>query len=238
MSQREAQVVEGMLRAYREGCFPMAHRGRIDWLSPDPRGIIPLDTGFHVPRRLRERVKSGRFVITTDAAFGAVMRGCALPRAKEPETWIDERIIGAYTALHRSGHAHSIEAWVGKEREEEPKRRSADRRTSPLSEVPGPGVLVGGAYGVRIGSAFFAESKFCLPELGGTDASKVCLVHLVLHLRRRGFTLLDTQFWNPHIDQFGCVEVAREEYMRRLAVAAARPLDWLPFEPGRDRAAL
>lgn len=222
---RRAQLVEALLAAYREGCFPMAEPprrvggrpGPILWFNPDPRGVMPLTEaeGFHVPRRLRDRVRSGRFEMTTDRAFEDVVRGCAEPRKQEAETWIDERIIDAYTALHEAGHAHSIEAWVPAE---------------------GGGLkLVGGLYGVRIGAAFFAESKFSRPERGGTDASKVCLVHLVYHLRRRGFVLLDTQFWNPHIGQFGCVEIPRAEYLSRLAEAVERKVDWLPFDPGRTR---
>jgi len=223
-SSNPAGPVETLLAAYRLGYFPMANpdgrgsrAGEILWFNPDPRGIIPLEGlsgsatgGLHIPRRLRDRVRSGRFVITSDASFPEVIAACAQPRRDEPRSWIDDRIIHAYTALHEAGHAHSIEAWL-----------------------PGPSgrVLVGGLYGVRIGAAFCAESKFSRPDLGGTDASKVCLVHLVLHLRRRGFTLLDTQFWNPHIAQFGCTEIPREEYLRRLAAAVDRPVSWGPFEP-------
>jgi leucyl/phenylalanyl-tRNA--protein transferase len=233
LSTHGDKVVQTLLAAYREGCFPMAHRGRIDWFNPDPRGIIPLDEGFHIPRRLRERVRSGRFTITTDLAFETVMRGCALPRPDEPETWIDERIVQAYTALHRRGHAHSIEAWlVGPSAGEGP----AEGRGVAWA-CPERGVLVGGLYGVHIGAAFFAESKFSLPAWGGTDASKVCLVHLVTHLRRRGFTLLDTQFWNPHIDQFGCREIPRGEYLERLNQSTGATVAWIPFDPAADRAA-
>ncbi len=222
MNQDEANVVSALLDAYRRGFFPMADPGQEDlqWFNPDPRGIIPLEPGegLHIPRRLRDRVRSGRFELTTDAAFGAVMRGCAMPRGSDRQTWIDGRIIGAYTALHRAGHAHSIEAWLP--------GGTAGR------------TLVGGLYGVHIGGAFFAESKFHVAGAGGTDASKVCLVHLIAHLRRRGFALLDTQFWNPHIDQFGCREIPRAEYLHRLERALAPPVLWLPFEPERDRESL
>jgi leucyl/phenylalanyl-tRNA---protein transferase len=225
MQTDPANPVEALLTAYRQGYFPMAdpdargrHAGRIRWFNPDPRGIIPIEpadieTSFHIPRRLRDRVRSGRFEITSDTAFCEVITACAAPRRAEPKSWIDATIIEAYTALHSAGHASSIEAWL-----------------------PGDGdrVLVGGLYGVRIGAAFFAESKFSRPALGGTDASKVCLVHLVLHLRRRGYTLLDTQFWNPHIAQFGCTEIPRDEYLARLAAAVDRQVTWGPFEPRID----
>jgi len=239
----ERQAVQALLDAYRRGLFPMAQGpGRpLAWFNPDPRGVIPLreQEGLHIPRRLRDRVRSGRFTMTTDRAFEAVMRGCALPRPSEPQTWIDDRIVAAYTALHRAGHAHSVEAWL----DDEEARRPADERRGaghPLAPwlAPGPGVLVGGLYGVHIGAVFFAESKFCLPPLGGTDASKVCLVHLILHLRRRGFGLLDVQFWNPHIAQFGCREIPRARYLAQLAAGVAKPTAWLPFEPECDRAAI
>jgi leucyl/phenylalanyl-tRNA--protein transferase len=204
----EPDVVESILGAYRLGYFPMAESARrpgsIHWLSPDPRAIIPLDA-FHVPRSLAKRVRSARFEITSDRDFVGVIRGCAEPRTGERDTWIDDRIVSAYTALHHAGHAHSIEAWFD-------------------------GRLVGGLYGVRIGAAFFAESKFSRPDRGGTDASKVCLVHLVHHLRRRGFTLLDVQMSNPHLEQFGVIEVPRAEYLGRLTDAMARRGGWQPFD--------
>lgn len=223
------EVVRTLLAAYAQGYFPMAEPprrsrrhgepagpGPIRWYNPDPRAVIPLgidgeEGEFHVSRSLRRRLRSGVFELTTDTDFEGVIRACAEPRPGREETWIDERIIAAYTALHRAGHAHSIEARLA---------------------GAGPGApMVGGIYGVSIGGAFFAESKFSRPELGGTDASKVCLAHLVAHLRRRGFTLLDVQFWNPHLDQFGVVEIPRAEYLRRLHEAVAREVEWLPFEP-------
>lgn len=224
--------MDGLLAAYRKGYFPMAEParglrpGRLAWFNPDRRCILPLgvDTGatadhaaFHVPRSLARTVRRGTFRITADTAFDRVICECAAPRKGEPGTWIDERIIHAYTLLHGAGAAHSIEAWLG----DEPGR-----------------TLVGGLYGVRIGAAFFAESKFSRPELGGTDASKVCLVHLVHHLRRRGFTLLDVQFPNPHLEQFGTRETPRDDYLALLAIAVAGAPNWLPFEPEATRAEL
>ena len=204
--------IQALLGAYRRGLFPMAdprRPGSLDWYWPDPRGVIPLTEaeGLHIPRRLRDRVRSGRFTITADAAFPAVIRACAGPRRDEPASWIDARIIDLYTGLHRAGHAHSLEAWLGAQ-------------------------LVGGFYGVHIGGAFFAESKFSRPALGGTDASKVCLAHLLAHLRRRGFTLLDVQFWNPHLEQFGCREIPRSRYIAALAAAVDLPVSWSRFDAG------
>jgi leucyl/phenylalanyl-tRNA--protein transferase len=139
-----------------------------------------------------------------------VIEACAAPRRDEA-TWISAEIVDAYCALHEAGHAHSIEAWV---------REDGDER------------LVGGLYGVSIGGMFAGESMFSRPDAGGTDASKVCLVHLVEHLVRRGYALLDTQFWNPHLDQFGCALVSRDEYHARLVRALRIDAAWLPFEPG------
>ena len=98
-----------------------------------------------------------------------------------------------------------------------------------------PHHTVGGLYGVHIGAAFFGESMFSRPELGGTDSSKVCLVHLVRWLRLRGFYLLDTQFRTEHLDQFGCVEIERSDYLTRLADAVGRPVAWGDYgQQGQD----
>jgi leucyl/phenylalanyl-tRNA--protein transferase len=122
-----------LLRAYREGVFPMAMEdGEIGWFSPDPRGIIPLD-GFHVPARLARLVRQRHFDIVVDGDFEAVMRACA--ERRDEGSWISEEILESYVALHRLGLAHSVEAWRG-------------------------GTLVGGLYGVHIGGAFFGESMF------------------------------------------------------------------------------
>lgn len=219
-------LIDAILAAYAEGYFPMAdpprpsprrggppRPGPIRWYNPDPRAILPLEPGgFHVSRSLRRTIRSGRFALTSDTDFEGVIRACAEPRPGREESWIDERIIWAYTALHRAGHAHSIEA----------------RLAGAGPDAP----LVGGIYGVRLGAAFFAESKFSRPEIGGTDASKVCLAALVAHLRRRGFELLDVQIANPHTEQFGVVEIPRREYLERLRRALERDPGWGEFHGG------
>lgn len=184
---------ELLLDAYRHGIFPMAvnQRGTIGWFSPDPRAIIPLDARFHVPHGLRRVLKKNPFEIAFDEDFPAVIRECA---ERRDGTWISPGIVKAYTALHRLGHAHSVEM-----------RRN--------------GKLVGGLYGVHIGAAFFGESMFHR----ATDASKVALVALVERLRQRGFVLLDTQWQTPHLRQFGTVEIPRPEYLRVLERAVAFP---------------
>jgi leucyl/phenylalanyl-tRNA---protein transferase len=180
-----------LVRAYREGIFPMAlEDGEIGWFAPDPRGIIPIET-FHVPSRLARVMRQGVFEVTVDRCFEAVMRACA--ERPDEGTWISEDIIESYTALHRLGLAHSVEVWRD-------------------------GGLAGGLYGVHLGGAFFGESMFHRV----TDASKIALASLVDRLHRRGFTLLDTQWVTPHLEQFGAIEIPREEYLRRLRRALAR----------------
>jgi leucyl/phenylalanyl-tRNA--protein transferase len=192
---------EILLRAYAEGLFPMAERRgdpTLYWVSPDKRGIIPLES-FHVPRRLARTVRSGAFTITSDRAFRTVMEACAAPGPGREESWINGEILRLYTALHISGHAHSVECWQG------------DR-------------LVGGLYGVRLGAAFFGESMFSRVR----DASKVALVALVEGLNRGGFVLLDTQFITAHLARFGAVEIPRQQYLRRLQDALNHEAIW-PF---------
>jgi leucyl/phenylalanyl-tRNA--protein transferase len=179
---------EGVLLAYRHGIFPMAgeRSDEVLWFRPDPRAIIPLD-GFHVSRSLARTIKRVTFEIRVDTDFEGVMRGCA----DRPEgTWISERFVEVYAALHRAGKAHSVEAW----RE---------------------GRLVGGVYGLALGGAFMAESMFHRE----TDASKVALAGLVGRLRERRFTLLDVQYVTPHLESLGAVEITRGDYERRLAAA-------------------
>jgi leucyl/phenylalanyl-tRNA--protein transferase len=180
---------ELLLAAYASGWFPMAdEEGVISWYSPDPRGIMPLET-FHVPSRLQRVVRKGRVQVEIDTAFEEVMRSCAVAEREPDETgtWISEEIIESYGALHAQGFAHSV-------------------------EVRQDGALVGGLYGVALGGAFFGESMFHRV----TDASKVALVALVDRLRSRGFILLDTQWVTPHLQQFGAIEIPRSEYLRLL----------------------
>ncbi len=222
-------MVEALLTAYRQGAFPMASSrvsDEVAFYTADPRAIIPVAVDdplgrFHVPRSLQRRVRSRRFTVTCDTAFERVILACAdAPRPQGESTWINDQIIVAYSLLHRAGHAHSVEAWLPE-----------NGVHAPGTEPPGPGWrLVGGLYGTHLGGAFFGESMFARTDLGGTDASKVCLVHLVAHLRRRGITLLDTQFANDHTRRFGLVEVPLADYLRRLEAAVSTPAAWGPFQ--------
>jgi leucyl/phenylalanyl-tRNA--protein transferase len=190
---------EIVLEAYAQGVFPMAERRddpSLFWVSPDMRGIIPLDR-FHVSKRLARTVRSDRFTVTTDAAFLEVMRGCAAPAEGREQTWMNREIFRLYTGLHELGHAHSIECWL-------------------------EGRLVGGLYGVNLGGAFFGESMFSRER----DASKVALVHLVAHMKRQGFQLLDAQFLTQHLKTFGAVEIPRSAYLKLLDSALDREAYW------------
>lgn len=190
-----------LLRAYAQGLFPMANEydSDIAWYSPNPRGIIPLDNRFHVPKRLARTWRSQRYQIRYDTAFTQVMHACAQPRLQQPTTWISTEFVEVYTQLHQLGHAHSVEAWDGD-------------------------VLVGGLYGVSIGGLFAGESMFSVAR----DASKIALIALVEHLRRSGFVLLDTQWVTEHLMQFGAFWMPRVLYLRQLEQAINMPVRWSP----------
>ncbi|HPD30415.1 MAG TPA: leucyl/phenylalanyl-tRNA--protein transferase [Phycisphaerae bacterium] len=184
-----------LVAAYASGIFPMDVEGRIQWFSPDPRAVIPLD-GFHASKTCMQTWRSGRFEIRVNTAFEEVMRGCA---DRREGTWISEQIVEAYCRLHELGLAHSVESW-----------RAIDQPAG--SSQGSAGELAGGLYGVAIGGAFFGESMFSRQR----DASKVALVALVERMRSRGFALLDVQFLTPHLQRFGAVEIPRREYLERL----------------------
>ena len=180
---------ELLLRAYSVGVFPMADSRDapdIFWVEPKKRGILPLDR-FHLSRSLAKRLRSGRFVVTADRAFGRVVATCAEAAAGRPETWINRQIEDAYVTLHRRGHAHSVEVWEG-------------------------ATLVGGLYGVSLGRAFFGESMFSRVA----DASKVAMAHLVARLRAGGYSLLDCQFITDHLASLGAMEIGRGDYRSLL----------------------
>ena len=185
-----------LLRAYASGLFPMADSADdpdLFWVEPELRGVLPLDA-FHIPKRLARTVRQAPFEIRFNTAFDEVVSACAESVENRPSTWINSTITELYGALHRLNHAHSVEAWRD-------------------------GELVGGLYGVSLRRAFFGESMFSR----ATDASKVCLVHLVNRLRERGFVLLDTQFTTEHLKRFGAIDVPREDYSEMLAEALEGP---------------
>ncbi len=188
------------MEAYRQGLFPMAYNSGspyIHWICPEMRGQLSI-TDIHIPRRLLETVKKAPFEIRINADFEAVLRGCAEPTPKRPETWINASIFKVFCDLHERGHAHSVECW------EDDK-------------------LVGGIYGLAIGGAFFGESMFSRMR----DASKIALLHMVARLWKGGFTLLDTQFVNEHLKQFGAYELPHDDYKKYLEAAVKAEGDFL-----------
>jgi leucyl/phenylalanyl-tRNA--protein transferase len=181
-----------LLGAYRCGVFPMplSRRGRIGWWSPDPRGVLPLDRA-HQSRSMTRTRK--RFEIRVDTVFDAVVRACADPT--RPHGWINGQMRRAYAELHRTGWAHSIEAWTPE------------------------GTLAGGLFGISIGGLFAGESMFHRQ----TDASKAALLGLCDLLRTGpdggAGVLLDVQWTTPHLISLGALDLPRDSYLRRLSVA-------------------
>jgi len=193
--------LELLLGAYAQGAFPMAETAddaEVSWIRPHVRAVLPLDP-FHVPARLARTVRASDFAVTMDRAFRHVITACAEAAPGRQETWINGPIRQAYLDLHAAGLAHSVEVWEGTR-------------------------MVGGLYGLRMGGAFFGESMFSR----ATDASKIALVHLAGRLNHAGFVLLDAQFENPHLDQFGARAVPHDDYMRLLDSAKT-------LEPDLDR---
>lgn len=199
---------ERLLAAYRCGIFPWYSGDTpILWWSPDPRMVF-FPGRVRVSRRLARTLRSGRFEMTVDTAFGEVIRACAdTPREGQDGTWILPEMAAAYTRLHEGGHAHSVEC-----RED--------------------GALAGGLYGVAIGGCFFAESMFHVRR----DASKAALIALSALCRRRGHTLMDAQMPTAHLASMGGVVMPRREYLERVRAATtlpdtagpwALPPDWL-----------
>jgi leucyl/phenylalanyl-tRNA---protein transferase len=186
-------AVETLRDAYRHGIFPWPHeRLPLPWFSPRRRTVIFFDE-LHVGRTLRKAMKRSDLTYTIDRDFRAVIRACAgTPRPDQDGTWIDERIVAAYTSFHDAGDAHSVEVWHGEE-------------------------LVGGLYGVDAGGLFTGESMF----YRASDASKLALLFLVEHLRERGATWLDCQVMTPHMEMLGAREIGRGRFLDMLAEAQA-----------------
>jgi leucyl/phenylalanyl-tRNA--protein transferase len=208
--------LEDILNAYCNGIFPMAEildngEEDIGWYDPPIRGILPLEK-FNVPRSLKKliRQKQDDFIITVNTDFEAVMKACADTYKGREETWISPTIIDWYCGLNSIGFAHSIEY-----------RNKADL------------TLLGGLYGISIGKAFFGESMFS-KESG---ASKIALVALATHLTENNFELLDTQFVNNHLLQFGCIEIEKDDYLTRLHKAISQRANFTDNLKKNDNAA-
>ena len=189
-----------LLAAYSQGLFPMAQGADnpdVHWFCPEMRGQLSIPA-MHIPRRLRKTVRQMKiggkpYEIRINTDFEGVMKACAVVTDNRSETWINAEILTAYCALHAKGYAHSVECW------------QEDK-------------MVGGLYGIALGGAFFGESMFSTAR----DASKVALVHLVARLSQAGYKILDTQFTNDHLEQFGVYEVPHQDYMEKLEPVLSR----------------
>lgn len=184
-----------ILEAYRNGYYPMCHMGPMKWWSPTERAVLaPAET--HVPKNVARMLRTGKFRVTFDQDFAAVMQGCAQPRSgKTPLTWITPKIMAAFSALHEAGHAHSVEVWDA------------------------AGQLVGGAYGLAVGEVFFGESQFFLAQ----HASKAAIAVLHRHLAEWGFALRDAKNITPHLASLGFRTMDRGAFRSLLRVHATRP---------------
>jgi leucyl/phenylalanyl-tRNA--protein transferase len=185
---------ETLLNAYEQGIFPWYNRGEpILWWSPDPR-LVLFPERLHISKRLRRKIRQGRFKTTLDRAFSEVMTACANVRLmKGEETWITEEMLQAYVNLHEMGWCHSVETWLD-------------------------GQLVGGLYGVALGQVFFGESMFSLVS----DASKIALKALVDHMMDKGMKLIDCQVTTRHLLSMGAQEMERKRFLELLGRYARR----------------
>lgn len=205
----EEITAEILINAYANGYFPMAEaqgEPELYWFSPELRGQIAIED-MHISRSLRKLIKQQPFQVTYDHAFSEVIQQCADYRdAKRQETWINQTIIDLYSQLHEMGFAHSVEIW------------DQDQ-------------LVGGLYGVSIGAAFMGEAMFS----HRANASKIALVYLAARLWRQNYRILDTQYVNDHLLQFGCYEVEKTQYLKDLQQAILQPVS---FYSSEDEAAV
>ena len=191
--------IDELLGAYRQGFFPMSDPKdeQVFWCQPHKRAVFNLDT-FRASRDVLRLTRKNEFTVTFDKEFAGVIKGCAAPRKHDHETWISGEIMETYIELHSLGLAHSIESWY-------------------------EGELVGGLYGMAMGGAFFGESMFSRRSY----ASQIAFNQLVIHLKERGYLLLDAQIMNPHLQKLGAVEIEHEEYMLQLSHAVQKKILFL-----------
>ncbi len=194
--------VERLQKAYQSGIFPWYSDGEpIMWWSPDPRGVIYTNQ-LPINRTLRKILKQQNFTVTLNQAFDQVIDYCADAPFRKEETWIVDDMQLAYQNLHKHGLAHSIEVWIDDE-------------------------LAGGLYGVAINGYFSGESMFYRKSNG----SKIALVYLNELLKSQGIQFIDCQMLNPFLENMGCIEVPRSQFVaiKEKALAIKLPSNfWLP----------
>ncbi len=154
----------------------------IYWIEPKKRGIFNFSK-IKIPKKFKRFLKNNKFQLAVDNNFEQVINNCAKLTDSRKDTWINDTIKKIYIEMYNTGIAHSVECYLNKE-------------------------LVGGLYGIKIGRIFFGESMFSLVS----NASKVTLIHLLERLKVGGFKILDTQFINEHLKQFGAIEVSNKEF--------------------------
>jgi leucyl/phenylalanyl-tRNA--protein transferase len=187
--------VGALLAAYKKGVFPVCHIGPMKWWSPAERAVLFFENA-HVEKGVRKRIRQGRFDVTFDKDFAAVMKACADPRAgKTPLTWLTPRIMDAFWDLHQAGYAHSVEVW--------------DRKRQ----------LVGGIFGIAIGGVFFGESQFSRVR----DASKIASAVLNCHLEHWGFALRDAKWMSGYLAGLGFTTIDRDTFERILEQHVSKP---------------
>jgi leucyl/phenylalanyl-tRNA--protein transferase len=189
-----------LLEAYRHGVFPMAEDAsdaQYNFYRPEMRGQLSIPN-IHIPKRLRRTLKSAPYDVKINTDFSGVIDGCAETKQGRESTWINATIRNSFIELHDLGHAHSVECWKD-------------------------GVLVGGIYGLALGAVFCGESMFSRAD----DASKIALIHLCARLHKGGFTMLDTQFTNEHLEQFGIYEIPQEEYEEQIKTEMIKHADFI-----------
>ena len=191
-----------LIKAYSEGIFPWFSEGEpIMWWSPNPRAIIPTNE-VRINRTLRKFLNKAPYQVSFNRAFDQVIELCAAAPFRQDETWILPEMISAYRQLHLLGHAHSVEVW---EQEK----------------------LVGGLYGVAINGFFSGESMF----YQAPNASKVALVTLAQALKTQGVRFIDCQITNPFLEDMGCIEISRAEFIQQKQAMLALSLTnefWTP----------
>ncbi|MAB38768.1 MAG: leucyl/phenylalanyl-tRNA--protein transferase [Aequorivita sp.] len=184
--------MERLLLAYHSGIFPWFEDDQpILWWSPDPRMVL-FPEKFKVSKSLRKTLNSEKFKITFNQNFEGVIKNCAtIPRKGEAGTWITNDMQQAYIALHKAGHAISIEVWEDEK-------------------------LVGGLYGIDLPKkkVFCGESMFSLVS----DASKVAFFHLSEYVKAKNYKFIDCQIYNAHLESLGAEEIGRGEFLRRLVL--------------------
>lgn len=176
-----------LLLAYRSGIFPWFSGSIPIWYAPDPRFVLFPDD-LYISKSMKVLLKRQAFNVTKDKDFPSVIRACKTTRRDgQYGTWITRDMERAYNQLHKSGWAHSVEAWSD-------------------------GQLVGGLYGIRIGGVFFGESMFSHMS----NASKYAFITLVQQLKTEGVGLIDCQVYTEHLESLGARHIPRDEFMSLL----------------------